>query len=157
MAHQDLAFDAAVQEGVGQDAADHCVVPQVAVVFQAEAPQQVRLTMPGLTVGPYDVPPAARRERHFSDREGPWGDGMYLGTFLILSLLETAGGLALIARGVFDRPACQRLLDDFVALLGEVVADPARALPTPRPAPSDDVLDLRGLKAARGRGSRQPW
>jgi hypothetical protein len=151
LAHQDLAFEAAVWEGLGEDAAAHCVVPQVAVVFQAEAPQQVKMNMPGLAIGPYEAPPAAKRERHFTEGAAAWGDGMDLGTFLILSLLETPGGMALIARGVFDRPAFRRLLEEFVALLTDAVADPERRLAIPQPVLSDDVLDLRGLRASRSR------
>ncbi len=160
LAHQDVAFDAAVQLGLGDAAADQGVVPQVAVVFQAETPQRVKLAMPGLSIGPYEVPPDARRERHFSagpdeDRGPAWGDGIYLGTFLILSLQETIDGLSLLARGVFDRPATRRLLDDFEAVLAAVVADPDRpvsALGAPRaPAPADDVLDVRGFPVSRSR------
>ena len=146
LSHQDIAFDSAVQEGLGGAAADHGVVPQVAVVFQGETPQQVRLSMPQLTIGPYEVRAEARRERHFSAGPDPteardaapvWGDGAYLGTFLLLSLLETSGGLALVARGVFDRSAAQRLLDDFGSVLAEVVADPTRSVRSiPAPAAS---------------------
>jgi hypothetical protein len=165
LAHQDVAFDAAIQAGLGDAAAEHGVVPQVAVVFQAEAPQRVRLRMPGLTIGPYDVRADARQERHFSagpeersDRvDGPaWGDDIYLGTFLILSVLESADGMALIARGVFSRPAARRLLHDFQSLLEEVVADPTRplsAIATDRSAPvsGDDDLDVRGFRTSRSR------
>jgi hypothetical protein len=165
LAHQDVAFDAAVYLGLGDPAADHGVVPQVSVVFQAEAPQRVRLTMPGLTVGPYEVRAEARRERHFSSGpenaaggadEPVWGDGIYLGTFLILSLMEKVDGLALVARGVFDRAAGRRLLEDFQALLEEVVSDPAKRVselgggPTVA-EPADDELDLRGFRVSRSR------
>ena len=165
LAHQDVAFDAALQEGLAGPAADHGVVPQVAVVFQGEAPQRVRLTMPQLSIGPYEVPAESRRERHFSSgpaKGGPdrdtrvWGDGIYLGTFLILSVLETPEGLALVARGVFDRPATRRLLDEFQSLLAEVVADPDRRISALSPGPgasppSDDVVELRGFRASRSR------
>ncbi len=160
LAHKGVAFAAAVQEGLGRAAADHGVVPQVSVVFQAETPQRVKLDMPGLSIGPYEVPPEARRERHFSagpdtDRGPAWGDGAYLGSFLILSLLETVGGLSLIARGVFEPDVTRRLLDDFQAVLAAVVADPDRpvsALGGPRaPTPDADVLDVRGFRISRAR------
>ena len=162
LSHQGLAFDAAVQEGLGSAAAAHGAVPQVAVVFQGETPQQVTLALPGLAVGPYDVPAASRRERHFTRTStlgrppGPaeWGDGMYLGTFLILSLLETAGGMALVARGVFDRTAVARLLGDFESLLARLVADPSQPVAQVERAAGDDVLDLRGLRASRRRLER---
>jgi hypothetical protein len=157
LSHQGLAFDAAVQEGLGTAAAAHGAVPQVAVVFQGETPQQVRLALPGLVVGPYEVPRAARRERHFSrpERAEPeWGAGVYLGTFLILSLLETAGGMALVARGVFDRPAVARLLGDFESLLARLVADPSQSIGRVERAGGDDELDLRGLRVGRRRLER---
>ena len=163
LAHQDVAFDAAVQIALGGPAADHGVVPQVAVVFQAEAPQRVRLTMPHLTIGPYEVRAETRQERHFSSGpEAPagrvdapvWGNGIYLGTFLILSLMETADGLALVARGVFDRPAARRMLEDFQGLLAGVVADPARPLSElggSARVSSGDEVDVRGFRASRFR------
>jgi hypothetical protein len=162
LAHQDVGFDAAVQEALGGPAADHGVVPQVAVVVQGEAPRRVSMVLPGLTSGPFEVPTEARRERHFS--AGPdkaetarWGEGIYLGTFLILSLLETPEGMALVARGVFHRPAGRRLLEDFQGLLEEVVAAPygrvsELAMGGRRVAvPSDDEVDLRGFRMNRRR------
>lgn len=157
LAHQDLGFEDALAEGVGRAAADHGVVPQVAVVFQGETPRQVPLALPGLTTSAYAVQAGARRERHFSDRpagDGPvWGDGIYLGTFLIVSLADTSDGMTLVARGVFSRDAGYRVLDDLQSLLAEVVDDPNRpisALGTdgpPRVAPTpDDVVELRGLR-----------
>jgi non-ribosomal peptide synthetase component F len=158
LAHQDLAFEEAVREGLGPAAAAHGVVPQVAVVFQAETPQKVRLALPGLAIGPYDAGASARQERHFSsgpDRpaEAPvWGDGIYSGTFLILSLLETTDGMALIARGVFDRPSTVRLLDDLRTLLEEVIAEPERPVSVERAdVPDADMIEVRGFRARRSR------
>ena len=151
LSHQDLAFDAAVEEGVGRAAADHGVVPQVAVVFQAEAPQRVKLRLPGIAARPYE---ATRRERHFSSVADAWGDGMYLGTFLILSLLETDDGMSLVARGRFDRAAAGRLLAEFQSLLADVVADPSRTvsqLGAPSRRPAEDEVELRGLRVRRSR------
>jgi hypothetical protein len=80
------------------------------------------------------------------------GDGLYLGTFLILSLLESADGMALIARGVFDRDACRRLLDDLRTFVVHVLADPSCRIPVaPRAEPGDDVVEVRGLRASRPR------
>lgn len=171
LSHQDMAFDAAVQEALGPAAADHGVVPQVAVVFQGETPQQVSLALPGLATSRYESPVEARSERHFS--AGPekgagqagapeWGDGIYLKTFLILSLLETGDGMSLVARGVFHRPGAQRLLESFQSLLAGIVAAPARriselsasvALPVEPPVggAAHDVVELRGFRASRSR------
>jgi hypothetical protein len=170
LSHQDVAFEAAVQEGLGRAAADHGVVPQVTVVFQGETPQQVKLTMPGLVTSRFEAGTAARGERHFStgpnqDKAGQdepageagpeWGDGIYLGTFLILSLLETPDGMALVARGVFSRPAARRLLAELVALLAEVAAEPARSISqlaaVALPGVPDDVVEVRGFRASRSR------
>jgi hypothetical protein len=133
LTHQDLAFDAAVHEGVGRAAAAHGVVPRVAVVFQGETPRRVELTMPDLVTTPYQVGGASREERHFSasdagSDEAVWGDGIYTGSFVIVSLVDAAEGMGLVARGVFDRPAGRRLLEALRSLLEEVVADPTRAL-----------------------------
>jgi len=166
LSHQEVSFDVALQEALGGPAADHGVVPQVAVVFQGETPQQVKLALPGLATGPYEAPGGARRERHFSS--GPertveddfpvWGDGIYLGTFLILSLLETADGMALVARGVFHRPVARRLLGDFQALLADVAAEPSRPISALTAAgvpagggPEGDLVDFRGFRAGRSR------
>lgn len=157
LSHQALAFDTAVQEGLGRPAADHGVVPQVAVVFQGEAPRQVNLSMPGLVTSRYEPPVDSRRERHFSaGAEEAWGDGIYLKTFLILSLVEGPQGIALVARGVFDRPRARRLLEDFQSLLADVVADPSRPISAlragpPSPNVGDDVVELRGFRARRSR------
>lgn len=166
LSHQGLAFDAAVQEALGRPAADHGVVPQVAVVFQGEAPRQVNLSMPGLVTSRYEPPVDSRRERHFSSgAEEAWGDGIYLKTFLILSLLEGPQEMALVARGVFDRPRGRRLLEDFHSLLADVVADPLRLVSElragapPPPAGEDasgrrpgiDLVELRGFQARRSR------
>ena len=174
LAHQDLAFDAAVQEGLGVAAAEHGVVPQVAVVVQGETPRRATLTLPGVRVGGFETRADARGERHFTagprhghrEPDGPvWGGGIYLGTFLLLSLLEEGQGMALVARGVFDRAAARRLLDDVVSLLAEVVDDPSRRVSQlgARSADGepDDVVEVRGLRVrrspleaalARGRG-----
>ena len=164
LSHQDVAFDAAVSEALGPPAAAHGVVPQVTVVFQGETPQRTRVALPGIAVGPYEPPAAARRERHFSARRGPdeaggtpvWGDGAYLGTFLLLSLVEAPDGMALVARGVFDRPRVQELLDRFVELLAAAVGAPDGpvadlAADVARRAPVPDELDLRGLRVRRSR------
>ncbi|MFN2607589.1 MAG: condensation domain-containing protein [Acidimicrobiales bacterium] len=179
LSHQDLAFDAAVNEGIGRPAADHGVVPQVSVVFQGETPRRAPVALPGLAGGPFEVPAESRRERHFSARSvdgdsdggpgGPvvpeWGDGAYLGTFLILSLLEEPGGMALIARGVFSRPAGRRLLEQLQALLADLVEAPegvSTVVPAPPPAGGGggagdpaagggEVLDVRGFRVRRRR------
>ena len=117
-------------------ASAHGVLPQISVVFQGEAPRRAQVMLPGVAVRPYELPAEARSERHFSagpeERRGAadaqWGDGIYLGTFLIVSLVETADGMTLVARGVFDRAAGRRLLEDLQRLLGDVVTDPARQL-----------------------------
>jgi hypothetical protein len=160
LAHQDLPFEAVVQDTLGRTASVHGLAAQVPVVFQGETPQRARLILPGLDVGPYEVPASARRERHFSGRQqdsadtGPqWGDGAYLDTFLLLSLLE-GDGLALVARGAFDLPATQRLLEDLEALLAGIVAAPDRRLSDllplePSPSPDGDDLVLHGLRLRR--------
>ena len=57
-----------------------------------------------------------------------WGDGIYLGSFVIVSLVDAPEGMSLVARGVFDRPAGRRLLEGFRSLLAAVVAAPSQPL-----------------------------
>jgi len=163
LAHQELAFEAVVQDTLGRAAARHGLVAQVPVVFQGETPQQARLVLPGLEVGPYEVAASARRERHFSgagqvtggDHRPRWGDGAYCGSFLLLSLLESGPGLALVARGVFSPPAARGLLEELEAVLADIVAAPDRRLSdlVARGAPvgAGDELVLRGLRLNRSR------
>ena len=161
LAHADLPFEAVVQDTLGGPATAHGLAPQVPVVFQGETPHQARLVLPGVEVGGFEVAAAARRERHFSAAQAPpeagpvWGDGAYLGTFLLLSLVESDPGLAFVARGVFSRPAAQELLQELEALLGDVAARPDARLSElvrgRRPAAGSDDLDLRGLRLSRSR------
>jgi acyl-CoA synthetase (AMP-forming)/AMP-acid ligase II len=167
LAHQDVGFDEAIEAALGEGASAHGVVPQVNVVFQAETPRHAALSLPGVAISAYEPPAEARRERHFTAprNEGParpagnapWGDGAYLGTFLILSLAETGAAMTLIARGSFDGDAVSRWLDRLVELLGAALADPARRWPdlVPGGAVVDggdpDVLDVRGFRVRRSR------
>jgi len=152
LAQQDQPFEAVVQETLGRSASRHGLAAQVPVIFQGETHQQGRLVLPGIEVGPFEVPASARREQHFSaarddaaDRD--WGDGADLGTFLLLSLLESKDGIALVARGVFHRPAAERLLLDLDALLADIVAGPGRRLSelAPRTGVASGVDDLTVL------------
>ncbi|MGH9151434.1 MAG: condensation domain-containing protein, partial [Acidimicrobiales bacterium] len=169
LAHPDVAFDAVVQDALGAAAAGHGAVPQVAVVFQGEAPRRARMALPGVVAVPFEVAAGSRRERHFSARDdepgpaAPWGDGLYLGTFVLVSLVDHGDdGLSLVARGAFPRPAGRRLLGHLEAVLADVVAAPDRrlaelslgAVPVPAgpvPPGDPDVVDVRGLRARRSR------
>ncbi|MGI8776226.1 MAG: AMP-binding protein [Acidimicrobiales bacterium] len=132
--NQDLAFETVLQETVGPAAADHGLAPYVGVMFQGVTPQMDEVTLPGVTTTGYDTSATTTRA-HFAagsddggdgpDGDEPWGGGLYVGTFLILSLVETAAATSLVARGAFHGPAVERLLAGFVALLGDVVADPS--------------------------------
>ena len=160
LAQQDQPFEAVVQETLGRSAARHGLAAQVPVIFQGETHQQGRLVLPGIEVGPFEAPASARREQHFSAArddaaDRAWGDGADLGTFLLLSLLESKDGLALVARGVFHRPAAERLLLDLDALLADLVTGPGRRLSelAPRTAGTTegDDLTLLGLHLRRAR------
>ncbi|MBW3547780.1 MAG: AMP-binding protein [Actinobacteria bacterium] len=161
LANQDLPFETVLQEVLGNPAAEHGLVPYPVVMFQGVAPQPGEVALPGLTSSGLDTSATTRR-LHFAagDDEGsaegpvPWGAGLYSGTFLILSVLEEAGALSLVARGAFHRPAVEGLLASFRVLLADVVAHPDRRvseldLPCPpgveRRAGAGDVVDLRGF------------
>jgi len=83
----------------------------------------------------------------------PWGAGLYAGTFVIMSLDESEGGLSCIARGAFHEPAVRELMESFRALLAGVAADPTRrvselALLQPR---GGAEVDLGGLRVEPAR------
>ncbi|MDQ3932595.1 MAG: AMP-binding protein, partial [Actinomycetota bacterium] len=87
-----------------------------------------------------------------ASRRLPWGGGLYLGTFLILSVAESGEELSCIARGAFHGPAVRRLMDSFRTLLSDIVSDPTRRL--------SELAVLDGHAEAevlsRGRGPVEP-
>ncbi len=134
LAHQVLPFETVLQGVLGPQAAAHGLVPAVTVVFQGETPEprRAKVALPGLTTVGFETSTTTGRS-HFaagppgrSPVEAPWGGGLYLGTFLILSLNETDEGLRWVARGAFHPPAVVRLLDRYQALLADAVAHPHR-------------------------------
>ena len=160
LTNQDLPFEAVVQDTLGPAAAAHGLAAQVPVVFQGETPQRFRLAMPGVEVAPFEMPPSTRRERHFTTQGGEesrqarrWGEGVLSETFLLLSLLELEDGMALVARGVFHRPAASRLLQDLEALLTDIARSPDRRVSElgilPAAPPGPDEIDLLGLRLQR--------
>jgi len=133
LSHQDLPFEAVVQDGLGAGAAAHGLVPHVALMFQGVTPTQELVLGDLETVG---LQTASRSSRaHFmgaGERSPgdvpplPWGAGLYAGTFVIVSLDESRAGLSCIARGAFHEPAVRQMMESFRTLLGDVAADPAR-------------------------------
>lgn len=152
LAHQDLAFDAAVHEGVGRAAAEHGVVPQIGVVFQGETPQREQMALPGLVGSPWDLGPVWREERHFTSGTGEpgsvWGGGIYEPSFVIVSFVDGPDGMTFVARGVFAEDRARRLLEDLRDLLADAAADPGRKFPRPG-RPSAEEIDLRGFRIPR--------
>lgn len=135
LSHQDLPFEAVVQDVLGAGAAPHGLVPHVALMFQGVTPTQELVLEDLETTGlqtasrsgrahfmgagerpPGDVPPL------------PWGAGLYAGTFVIVSLDESPAGLSCSARGAFHEPAVRQMMESFRTLLGDVAADPARTV-----------------------------
>jgi acyl-coenzyme A synthetase/AMP-(fatty) acid ligase len=150
LSHQDLPFETVIGDVLGAPAAAHGVVPHVAVMFQGVTPAQ-DLLLPGLETSGYETSATAARAHFMARDDGPgdiepgaggasakepdgagpsppWGAGLYLGTFVILSVADSADGLSCTARGAFHEPAVRRLLDRFATLLTDVAADPARRL-----------------------------
>ncbi len=161
LSHQDLPFETVVQDVLGPGAAAHGLVPNLAVMFQGVTPRRELVLGDGLeTVGLETANRATRA--HFAadgERSGgevpplPWGAGLYAGTFVIMSLDESEGGLSCIARGAFHEPAVRELMESFRTLLAAVAADPARrvselALPD-RGAGAE--VDLGGLRVEPAR------
>ncbi len=134
LSHQDLPFETVLQQTLGREVARHGLVPQVGVMFQGVTPQGEELVLPGLTTSGYDTSATTTRT-HFASggdeadaASATWGGGLYLGTFLILSLIESGEAISLSARGAFHRPSVEGLLANFQILLAEVAAHPSRPL-----------------------------
>ena len=169
LGHQDLPFEAVLQGTLGAAAALHGLVPQVAVMFQGVTPHREDVVLPGLETSGYDTSATTTRT-HFSAGEGgdevdavPWGAGLYLGTFLILSVIEDVERVSLAARGAFHGPSVERLLATFETLLGDIVASPTKRISELRLLDDDEraelellgstaeTVDLRGFPVDRAR------
>lgn len=133
-AHQDVAYEAVVQGVLGPGATLHGLAPTVGIVFQGETGQaeRTKLELPGIaTTGFQTASTTARAHFAASDEAGqqppvPWGAGLYLGTFLILSIAAQDGGLRCVARGAFHRTSVQYLLERYQELVSEAVSSPGR-------------------------------
>ena len=154
LGHQDLAFETVLQGTLGAAAAMHGLVPQVAVMFQGVTPHREEVVLPGVDTSGYDTSATTTRT-HFSaagrggsGRAEPWGAGLYLGTFLILSVIEDVEGVSLAARGAFHGPSVERLLATFRTLLGDIVAHPTKRLSELRLLGDDERAEL--MRSPRG-------
>jgi len=156
LSHQDLPFETVLQEALGAPAAAHGLVPYPMVMVQGVTPQTDDVVVPGISTTGYDTAATARRAHFIAGDEdappggSPWGAGLYGGTFLILSVTETAAGLSLTARGAFHRPAVDQLLSEFRDLLTELVDHPFQPLSNvvvaSRPEPAARAVELRGFR-----------
>ena len=133
LAHQEPAFDTVLHDALGPAAARHGLVPHAAVMFQGVTPGQ-ELVLPGVDSAGLGSSMRAARA-HFASARGnaaamvpdpPWGAGLQLGTFVIVTLVDEADELSLVARGAFHGPAMRRLLDDYRDLLCALLAAPSR-------------------------------
>ena len=153
LSNQDLPFEAVVQDVLGAAASSHGLVPQVALMFQGVTPRQ-ELTLPGVKTAGFETSARARRAHFMAAAHDPapalpWGSGLYLGTFLILTLIESPEELSFLARGAFHGPAVSELMTSFRALLFGIAADPARRVSELA------ILDDQGTaKAPNGRVKR---
>jgi len=161
LAHQDLPFETVLQEVLGPPAARHGLVPTVAVMFQGVTPQTEEVVLPGVTTTGFETSGKTTRA-HFvagshedspEPATEPWGGGLYSGTFFILSVIEDEDRLSLVARGAFHRPAVERLLANFRALLEDVVSHPDRRVSDFAPPKGGEErgewLELRGFRIDR--------
>lgn len=136
LAHPDLAYEAVVQGVLGPAAAVLGVVPTLGVVFQGETrqPERTRLVLPGLTTTGLQTASTTTRSHFAAGDTGPrpvdhpvaWGAGLYLGTFLILSVADGDDGIRCVARGAFHRPSVQQLFERYQELLADALASPRR-------------------------------
>lgn len=133
LAHHTLPYERLWQEALGGDAAVHGLRSACMIAFQALHPLEESLRFADLEVSEADAAPAGRGHRQLygsKSLEGqtfaPWGDGLYLGTFLLLSICDQQDGIACLAEGSFHPPACQQLLDYYHQVLAEAVREPLR-------------------------------
>ncbi|HEX6537646.1 MAG TPA: condensation domain-containing protein [Candidatus Dormibacteraeota bacterium] len=134
LAHQDLPFEAVVQEVLGARAQAHGLVPHLDVMVQGVTPRQ-ELVLPAVDSMGFDTSARAPRA-HFMAGGGelrreadvPWGAGVYLGTFVILSVAAEQDDVSCILRGAFDADAGSQLLVAFQRVLSAAAAHPDRRL-----------------------------
>ncbi|MDQ6783745.1 MAG: condensation domain-containing protein [Actinomycetota bacterium] len=142
LAHHHLGYETVLQETVGRRAADHGLVPHVPIMFQGLVPARGELRLRGLAgssfgstdtqgpglhvVGPErDGSEAGNPDRGAAPRRD-WGGGLYPGTFLGVSVLDDGDDLTCVVQGGFHPPAVRALLDEYLALLVDIVAAPLR-------------------------------
>ena len=154
LAHQDLPFEGVIQEVLGPSAASHGLVPHVPIMFQGVTPQP-ELTLPNIETAGLETSTTATRAHFMATgrdepaetlADVPWGGGLYLGTFVIVSLNEGGEGMSLSARGAFHGPAVDDLMKSFRTLLADAAAHPGRR------ASQLAVLDVTGEDEALRRG-----
>jgi len=159
LAHQDLPFEAVVQDVLGAPAASHGLAPHLALMFQGVTPRR-ELVLPGVETVGMETAASARRAHFMATDEGsegdgpalPWGAGLYAGTFAIVSVDESEARLSCSVRGAFNEPAVRRLMESFHTLLADAVAEPTRR------ASALAILDDGALAEVlrRGRGPAEP-
>lgn len=125
-------------------------------MVQGVTPRQA-LVIPDLETAGLETSRRATRDHFMSAptaRRGspPWSNGIYLGTFVILSVSDTQDELACTARGAFDSAAVRVLLNDYVDVVCSAVATPSQRLselirPTAIPTKPDDSVDLDRFRA----------
>lgn len=153
LAHQDLPFEAVVQEVLGARAQAHGLVPHLDVMVQGVTPRQ-ELVLPAVDSTGFDTSTRAPRAHFMAggaeprrEAAAPWGGGVYLGTFVILSVAAGDDDVSCILRGAFDEVAGSQLLAAFQRTLSEAIARPETLLsqlegaPVPTSPPAGDVLD----------------
>lgn len=160
LAHQDLPFEAVVQEVLGARAQAHGLVPHLDVLVQGVTPRQ-ELVLPAVDSAGFDTSTRATRAHFMAGAEPPrgdpgmpWGAGMYLGTFVILSV-ATDDDASCTLRGAFDNAAGAWLLAGFQRTLSVALADPDRRLselgtaPWRQASPAAEDLDGFAVDTAR--------
>lgn len=159
LSHQDLPFEAVLQDVLGSAAPAHGLVPHVVLVFQGVTPSQ-ELLLEGMESAGLDNAGRAGRAHFMASGTGatgelaplPWGAGLYAGTFVILSVDESGLELSCTARGAFHTSAVREVMEGFATLLIDVAAHPTRRISELA------VLDSPAAAAVleRGRGPDPP-
>lgn len=158
--HQDLPFEAVQQEILGPRAQVHGLVPTNVVMVQGVTPRQP-LVIPDLETAGLETSSRATRDHFMSaptarPARPPWGSGIYLGTFVIVSVSDSEDEISCIARGAFEGAAVRVLLDDYAEVVARAVATPSRRLSELAGPPAaatnlNESVDLDGFRVDLGR------
>lgn len=153
--HKDLPYDTVLRDILGPQAVVHGLTPQVSVMLQGltEYGGASPLLPEGIlrldhAVGTVPLPHFNASEQVAPGQEprrsplSRWGDGLYLGTVFIMSIIDAQGDLTIAAEGLFDTPSVERLLRNYETVLIDLIADPEQSVSNASLLSAEEQQDL---------------